>query len=872
MKFKPRTILIAFVALILSHAEISRAGWVLNDKLTAYPAIAKEKFGCSVATDGNWLAVGATDTLVGRFRATGAVHIFERVGDNWFFRQTLFNPKPASFQAFGNSIALRQDHLVVGSWGSDTFAGRAFVYTRDAAGLWALSQTLEASDPQEGKPALFGWSVSLDMPATGSGVIAVGRVNDSEASTGAVYVFEGRNDSWSEVAKLTASDATKSDQLGTNISVRNGTIIAGVPRRRVAYVFSRSLINSQPVWSQAAKLTPISQSIGDNFGYSVASGGNFVAVGAPSRVGDDGETRAGAVTIFYAEGNIWREGSTVLQLTARTQNASDSFGYSVGVAPLPNSSQCILVASAPSRDSPLSNSGAAFAFRGAGNSWTIDTSDLWTTTGLVNQNIGKALGISADGSVVALATDGPTNSPGGAFPFVFNEAGSTDTGTVGGGSSDGSSSGGSSSGGSSSGGTTSDGSSSGADSSGGSSSGGTTSGGSSSGGTTSGGSSSGGTTSGGSSSGGTNSGGSSSGGTTSGGSSSGGSSSGGANSDGSSTGGGPGDNLGAEFGSGGKIRSMNSLPPLYNKLGQVSDTVFAQNSISQAMYGLQITYGDNLESTIRASTKLLCTYPDNLRLVEVADCDGDGGSDLLWQDRVTNQVILWTRDGSKILSKKVLITPGPGVKAVAAYDIQDKGGAANIILLNAATSTINVLTIYDGAVVSTDTLTMPSGGWRPVPFAFIPNSVLIRNPSTGELRRITLADTGVASRTILVDSPPANYEIQAIGDIDSDGQNDIVARSEGEDQVRFYMMDGNKISQVCTGLTTAHWNVVGMQDWDGNGVNDLLVNENGGDRRIVVLYMEVKSYVNGSVSIPQIKGNQVLGRLGMGTVVGLGPR
>jgi hypothetical protein len=807
MKYNPRTILIAFVALILSHAEISRAGWVLNDKLTAYPAIAKEKFGCSVATDGNWLAVGATDTLVGRFRATGAVHIFERVGDDWFFRQTLFNPTPASFQAFGNSIALRQDHLVVGSWGSDTFAGRAFVYTRNASGRWGLIQTLEASDPQEGKPALFGWSVSLDMPATGSGVIAVGRVNDSDTSTGAVYVFEGRDDSWSEVAKLTAKDATKSDQLGTNISVRNGTIIAGVPRRRVAYIFSRALINSKPVWSQAAKLAPISQAIGDNFGYSVASGGNFVAVGAPSRVGDDGETRAGAVTIFYAEGNIWREGSTVLQLTERIQNASDSFGYAVAVAPLPNSSQCVLVASAPSRDSPLSNSGAAFAFRGAGNSWTIDDSDLWTTTGLVNQNIGKAVGISADGSVVALATDGPTNSPGGAFPFVFNQSGSTGTGTVGGGSSSGGSSGGGTSGGSSSGG-----------------------------------------------------------------GSSGGSTSGGTSSDSGSSDGGPGDNLGAEFGSGGKIRSINSLPPLYNNLGQVSSTVFAENSISQAMYGLQISYSDNLESTIRASTKLLCTYPDNLRLVEIADCDGDGGSDLLWQDRVTNEVILWTRDGAKILSKKVLMTPGPGVKAVAAYDIQDKGGAANIILLNAATSTLNVLTIYDGAVVSTDTLTMPSGGWRPVPFAFIPNSVLIRNPSTGELRRITLPDTGVASRTILVDSPPANYEIQAIGDIDSDGQNDIVARSEGEDQVRFYMMDGNKISQVCTGLTTAHWNVVGMQDWDGNGVNDLLVSENGGDRRIVVLYMEVKSYVNGSVSIPQIKGNQVLGRLGMGTVVGLGPR
>ena len=806
MKFRTRTILFAFVALFFSHPEISHAGWVVKDKLTAFPAIAKEKFGCSVATDGNWLAVGATDTLVGRFRSTGAVHIFERVGEQWSFRQTLFNPQPGSFQAFGNSIALRQDHLVVGSWGSNAFEGKAFVYTRNDSGLWALRKTLEAGDPQEGKPALFGWSVSMDMPASGSGVIVVGRVNDSETNTGAVYVFEGRDDSWSEVAKLTASDATRSDQLGTNVSVRNGTIIAGVPRRRVAYVFSRALINGTPVWSQAAKLVPALDAVGDNFGYSVASGGNFVAVGAPNRVGTSGESRAGAVTVFYFEGDAWSEGSTILQLSARGEVASDSFGYAVGVAPIENSNQNILVASAPSRDSPLSNTGAAFAFRGAKNTWAIDDSDLWTSTGLKNQNIGKALGISADGSVVVLATDGPTSSAGGAFPFMFNTATS-----IGGSAASGSSSSSSSSSGSSSSGSSSSGSSSSGSSSSGSSSG-------------------------------------------------------------DNAEGGPGDSLGGEFGSGGKIRSMNSLPPLYNNLGQVSNTVFADNEISQAVAGLQIAYSDNLESTIRATTKLICTYPENRRLFAIADCDGDGGSDLLWQDRVTNEVILWTRDGEKILTKTVLATPTAGVKAVAAYDIQGNGGAANIILLEAATSTLSVLTLYDNQVINTDILTMPSGGWRPVPFAFIANSVLIRNPSTGELRRITLPDTGVESRTIAVNSPPADYEIQAIGDIDADGQNDIVARSTNDDQVRFYLMDGNKLSKVCTGLTTAHWNVVGMQDWDGNGVNDLLVSESGGDRRIVVLYMEVKSYANGSISIPQIKSNQVLGRLGMGTVAGLGAR
>jgi hypothetical protein len=178
----------------------------------------------------------------------------------------------------------------------------------------------------------------------------------------------------------------------------------------------------------------------------------------------------------------------------------------------------------------------------------------------------------------------------------------------------------------------------------------------------------------------------------------------------------------------------------------------------------------------------------------------------------------------------------------------------------------------DSVVVSTTDLIMPSGLWRPVPFSFIADSVLIRYPQTGELRRITMPGRGVASRTIAVGSPPANYEIQAIGDLDADGQPDIVAHCAQEDQVRFYIMNGNNVSQVCTGLCTAHWNVQGMYDWDGNGVNDLLVSEGGGDRRVVVLYMEVKTHANGSISIPQIKSNQVLGALGVGEVVGLGVR
>ena len=124
-------------ALLMSMVSLSHAGWVVKDKLTAYPAIAKEKFGCSITTDGNWLAVGASDTAIVGFRSTGAVHLFERVGDQWFLRQVvqLIDGVPRRFvtqaRAFrgasdralfgdvpqqGNALGATDDVLAEGGW------------------------------------------------------------------------------------------------------------------------------------------------------------------------------------------------------------------------------------------------------------------------------------------------------------------------------------------------------------------------------------------------------------------------------------------------------------------------------------------------------------------------------------------------------------------------------------------------------------------------------------------------------------------------------------------------------------------------------------------------------------------------------------
>ena len=111
MQWLTKNILPLLIACILSMASVSHAGWVIKDKLNAFPALAKEKFGCSVATDGNWLAVGASDTAIVGFRSTGAVHLFERVAINGFCGKQYFIQLQARIKRL--EIPLRCDKIIL---------------------------------------------------------------------------------------------------------------------------------------------------------------------------------------------------------------------------------------------------------------------------------------------------------------------------------------------------------------------------------------------------------------------------------------------------------------------------------------------------------------------------------------------------------------------------------------------------------------------------------------------------------------------------------------------------------------------------------------------------------------------------------------
>ena len=148
----------------------------------------------------------------------------------------------------------------------------------------------------------FGMSVAF----SNNGLLAIGAHGDDDNgqnASGSVYLFSGSGTNWTEIKKLTASDAAAADYFGYSIAFSNNGILAvgafgdddnGQNGSGSVYLYSGSGIS----WTQQAKLTASDANTGDNFGISVAFSNNgLLAVGA-NLDDDNGQSGSGSVYLY----------------------------------------------------------------------------------------------------------------------------------------------------------------------------------------------------------------------------------------------------------------------------------------------------------------------------------------------------------------------------------------------------------------------------------------------------------------------------------------------------------------------------------------------------------------------------------------------
>ena len=104
---------------------------------------------------------------------------------------------------FGCYVSLSGDTALVGAWldGDNGYhSGSAYVFTRTGT-TWTQQAKLLASDGEEDD--LFGWSVSLDNDTA---LIGAYWDDDNGDDSGSAYVFTRKGTTWTQQAKLLASD------------------------------------------------------------------------------------------------------------------------------------------------------------------------------------------------------------------------------------------------------------------------------------------------------------------------------------------------------------------------------------------------------------------------------------------------------------------------------------------------------------------------------------------------------------------------------------------------------------------------------------------------------------------------------------------
>jgi hypothetical protein len=175
-----------------------------------------EVFGDAVAVSQDRIVVGAS--LAISPGAGGAVYVFDRVGNSWIQSARLI---VAGSVNLGGRVALSGDTILASSFGVNQ-VGSARVFHR-SGGSWQLQATLVASDGQV--EDRFGHGLDIDGDTA---VIGAYRADVSgQIAAGAAYVFQRVGSTWTQTAKLVASNGAPSDAFGFSASVSFPHVMLG---------------------------------------------------------------------------------------------------------------------------------------------------------------------------------------------------------------------------------------------------------------------------------------------------------------------------------------------------------------------------------------------------------------------------------------------------------------------------------------------------------------------------------------------------------------------------------------------------------------------------------------------------------------------
>ena len=258
--------------------------FVLMDTLRPLDDISSSQFGYPVSISGDIAVVGAPQNEIDGQPGVGSVYIYYREGSTWVQRQKLVAETGEFRDAFGSSICLSKNKLVVGVPGDD-ISGRSnqgsvyYFHLKD----FGVTRQIKIVAQDGLANASFGSSVDIKNNRIIIG--APGDLIEGHLRQGSAYIYEIRNDEIFFLKKLKAFDGEALDDFGEGVSIDKNLAIVSIPRKSVAgiqthgkvYVYRKFLW----WWIGIRTLTDLNPEVGISMIKTISLYSNTIGFGLP---------------------------------------------------------------------------------------------------------------------------------------------------------------------------------------------------------------------------------------------------------------------------------------------------------------------------------------------------------------------------------------------------------------------------------------------------------------------------------------------------------------------------------------------------------------------------------------------------------------
>jgi len=225
------------------------------------------------------------------------------------------------------------------------------------------------------------------------------------------------------------------------------------------------------------------------------------------------------------------------------------------------------------------------------------------------------------------------------------------------------------------------------------------------------------------------------------------------------------------------------------------------------------------------SQPLALKIADDWVLVGAADFNGDGKSDLIWQNTVTGQRTIWLMNGTTLVSGVSLGVVSTDWDLVGAADLNGDG-KPDLIWQNTVNGQRAIWLMNGTTYVSSVSLGTVSTDWDLVGAAdFLKNGnsdLILQNNVNGQ-RAIWLMNGTTYVSSVSLGTVSTDWDLVGAADFNQNGNADLILQDSVTGQRVIWLMTGTTyVSTVSLGIVSTDWNLVGAADFNGDGYPDLI--------------------------------------------------